>query len=91
MKRKTKSQKEAEAKAALRRRIHDFYAGACGNEDVEDESFFLTLEPASRLLPALRRHFESDGRGYMWEPHCLENFENVDRATDFLFKHGVRA
>lgn len=90
MKRKTKSQKETEAKAALRQRIADIYAGACG-ESAEGEDFFLTLDPASRAITAIRNLFGEEGRGYMWEPHCLDRFETIDSATNFLFQNGARA
>lgn len=91
MKRKTKTEKEAEQMAALRVRVCDILTGACGMEDVEDESFFLTLEAASRAIPALKRVFEQEGRDYMWQPHCLDRFETVDKITEFLFRNGARA
>lgn len=90
MKRKTKTEKEAEAKAALRQRIADIYAGACG-ESVENESFFLTLEAGSRAITALKIIFGEENREYMWESHCLDRFETVDSATEFLFTNGVEA
>lgn len=90
MKRQTKAQKETEAKAALRQRIADIYAGACG-ESADTEDFFLTLDPASRAITAIKKLFGEEGRSYMWESHCLDRFETIDSATDFLFQNGVRA
>lgn len=89
-KRKPKAIKEAEEKEALRQRIEDVYAGACG-EAVDTDDFFLTLEAASRAITALKKIFGEEGRDYMWESHCLDRFETVDSATDFLFTNGVRA
>lgn len=89
-KRKPKAIKEAEEKEALRQRIEDVYAGACG-EVVDTDDFFLTLEAASRAITALKKIFGEEGRDYMWESHCLDRFETVDSATDFLFTNGVRA
>lgn len=89
MKRKTKFQKETEAKAALRQRIADIYAGACG-ELADTEDFFLTLDSASRAITAMKKVFGEE-ESYMWESHCLDRFETVNNATDFLFKNGVRA
>ena len=66
MKRKTKSEKEAEEKAALRQRIADVYAGACG-EPADTDDFFLTLEAGSRAITALKKLFGQEGREYMWE------------------------
>jgi len=90
MKRKTKSEKEAEEKAALRQRIADVYAGACG-EPADTDDFFLTLEAGSRAITALKKLFGQEGREYMWESHCLDRFETIDLATEFLYQTGVRA
>lgn len=90
MRRQSKIEKEVEARAALRQRIADIYAGACG-ESADTEDFFLTLDPASRAITALNKLFGEEGRGYMWESHCLDRFETIDSATDFLFRNGVRA
>lgn len=90
MKRQSKADKEAAQKAALRQRIRDMVAGACG-EDPDDDQFFMTMEPASRLLPALEKTFGKDGNGYLWRSHCLDRYENVDSITEFLFQNGVRA
>ena len=90
MKRKTKSEKEAEAKNALRLRIADIYSGACG-EPADTEDFCLTLDPASRAITAIKKLFGEEGRDYMWESHCLDRFETIDGTTNFLFQNGVRA
>lgn len=65
MKRKTKSEKEAEEKAALRQRIADVYAGACG-EPADTDDFFLTLEAGSRAITALKKLFGQEGRVACW-------------------------
>lgn len=89
-KRQTKSEKEANEKAALRQRVADVYAGACG-EDADTEDFFLTLTAASRAITALKKLFGEEGCTYMWESHCLDQFETIDSATEFLFQLRVRA
>lgn len=90
MKRKSKAEKDAEEKAKLRQRIRDFVAGACGDSP-DDDDFFLSLESASRLIPALRKTFGDDGNSYLWEAHCLDRYETVDSITELLFRNGVRA
>lgn len=87
--RKSKTEKDIEAKAALRQAIYYVYAGACG-EPPDGEDFFLTLEPASRAITALKGLFGEDGNSYLWQSHCLGYFDTVDSATEHLFAHGVR-
>lgn len=89
MKRQTKSEKDAAAFAVLRQRVRDIVAGATG-DDPSGDDFYLTLEAASRAIPALRKTFGEEGRDYMWQAHCLDRFETVDSITDFLFRNGVR-
>ncbi len=89
-KRKTKSQREAEQKAALYRRVHDVYCGAAGK--VWDGDDFATAENLSNIVPALRDIFGPQQEAtYPWQPHCLHYFNDANTAANFLFEHGYRA
>ena len=92
MKRKTKVQKEEEEMTALRQRVADVFSGACGRNMDSDEEF-IGMEEASRIMPALKALFrkEDDKRTYLWEPSNLGHFDNIDSATEFLFKANIRA
>jgi len=97
MKRKTKQQRDAVAKAELRQRVADIATGAAGSAfDTDDE--FATAGFLSRFIPALRTQFGIDGEGkeigrwsFLWDLHNLHYFDTVDTTTDFLFEHDVRA
>lgn len=89
-KRLTKQQKEEQELQALRLRIRDIAVGAAGyNLDVEDE--FITLEIASRLVRALEATFGNESNKYLFQPQNLDEYENINRITEFFFNHGVRA
>jgi len=77
--------------AALRVRVRDILLGACGGEDPDTESFWLTLDGASRAIPALRTAFGSDKNTYLWQPHNLGRYESLDSITNLLYGSGVRA
>lgn len=87
----TKQQREDEAKAALRQRVADIIRGATGGEDPEDEGFWLTLEAASRAIPALKAVFGTEEQDYLWRPHCLNYFETLDSTVKHLWASRVRA
>ena len=97
MKRKTKEQRDAAAKAALRQRIADIATGAAGAEfDHDDE--WANADMLSRFVPALRVQFGLDAEGnertdraHLWFLSNLHYFDDVDSVTDFFFEHGVRA
>ena len=97
MKRKTKEQREAEQRAALRQRIADIATGAAGYEfDNGDE--FATADFLARFVPALRVQFGFDEKreelkkfNHLWSLINLQNYNDVDSTTDFFFDHGVRA
>lgn len=88
---KSKQQREQEARDALRQRIADILIGATGGEDVYDESFWLTLDGAQRAIPALRSVFGNEQNDYLWLPHCLSYFETLDSTTKHLWGAGIRA
>lgn len=92
-KRKTKEQREAEEKAALRRRVDDIFLGAVGYKSAEEDGEpwpeqFITF------CVALKQAFlvEGDsGNEWMWTLDGLSNFCNPESATEFLYRNGVRA
>lgn len=89
-KRKTKAQREAIQKAALRRRVADIAIGAAGYDfDSPDE--FATAEFLERFVCAMKVCFGNDRNEYLWKPHCLGKWENIDSAADALWENGVRA
>lgn len=90
-KRQTKEQREAVQKAELLRRVTDVYSGAIGKAWERDD--FATAENLSKVIPALKDLFgEQDPlRGYVWELHCLNYFDNPRTATEHLFSSGFRA
>lgn len=89
-KRKTKAQREAEQKAALRQRVADIAIGAAGY-NFDDESEFATAEFLERFVPALRVCFGTDGNDYLWSAHCLGKWNDIDSSTQALWENGVRA
>jgi hypothetical protein len=98
MKRKTKEQREAEARAALYRSLEDMALGAEGDGGVmNSDEWFAGAHCLSRWLPAIKARFGLDDDGkertdinYLWSPSNLHQFDNVKTATDFLFEAGVR-
>lgn len=88
---RTKQQQEDEAKAALRQRVADIIRGATGGEDPEAEDFWLTLDSASRAIPALKAVFGTDKSDYLWRPHSLNRFESLDSTVKHLWTSGIRA
>lgn len=90
MKAKTKAQKEEEAKDALYQRVRDMAWGAAGYA-VHEEDQTICLAVAARLIPVLREAFRKDGNEYLFDPHNLDEYETVEKAVGFLFRHGVRA
>lgn len=89
MKRKTKAQREHEAKAALLQRVEDIYAGALGMECDDDQ--WATADILSRVVPALREIFSSDSNAYLFEVHCLQYFDTAKSAAQHLYGCGIRA
>lgn len=88
-KRKTKAQREAAQKAALRQRVRDIATGAAGYEfDSDDE--FATADFLSRFVAALQITFGNEQNGFLWKPHCLGGWDNIDAATEQLWAHGIR-
>lgn len=99
VRRRTKEQREADAREALRQRVEDIAVGAAGF-DFKAEGEFATAEFLSRFLPALKVQFgwvKNEGEknrssnDYLWEPYNFEHYDNINSTTDFLFDHAVRA
>lgn len=102
-KRKTKAQREREKYEALWQRVYDVVCGACGrafDEDIDTETCeWLSLEEASRVIPALRALFAVEdfegstcpGNEWLFSLHNLDHFDSPGSITDYFFEHGVRA
>lgn len=98
LKRKTKARREEEAKAALRQRIHDIACGAAGFQ-FDQEGEFATADFLERFVSALKAQFgfeEKSEQGttsnkFLFDVNILHHYDNIDSATDFLFRNDVRA
>jgi len=98
MKRKTKAQREEEAKLALRQRVHDIACGAAGFQ-FDQDSEFATADFLERFVPALKAQFEFEEKTeqgttsnkYLFEVRNLHHYDNIDSTTEFLFTNQVRA
>lgn len=95
-KRKSKAQSES-AKEALRRRVNDLFVGATHMKANTDEAYYLAPEDFMAFVLATKVAFEiptAEGRAgndWLWSLGMLDNFVDVDSATEFLFRRGVRA
>ena len=89
-KRKTKAQKEAEEKAALRQRLTDIYSGAYGYPWVDGESY-IRSGPLSRIIPACVGLLNDDHDIYQMVDHNISEYESVEKLTEFYYRLGVRA
>jgi len=96
---RTKEQREADARAALRQRIEDIAVGAAGY-DFKAEGQFATAEFLSRFIPALQIQFgwvknegekNQSSNHWLWSHINLAHYDDIDSTTDFLFEHEVRA
>lgn len=94
-KRKTKAEREEEQRAALRLRLGDMMAGAQG-EDPDSEDFctlFLANYPC--VLEAVKIRLMTpefwDTNTYLTAAYSADEFETVEKLTDFLYRNGVRA
>ena len=88
--RKTKDQREAEARRALGQRLLDMYCGANhGQMGADDEVFADVL---AVVVPLIRDTFgEPETDWYGFKVHCVDKFASPQRACDFLFERGFRA
>lgn len=96
MKRRTKADRERAEKAALRQRLTDLAQGALGccvlNQD-PDEDWLLNsmgLDDFGRFLGAVQRALGADDNKLdaLW---MLENYDEIGKATEYLWERGVRA
>ena len=91
-KRKTKAQKEAEEKAALKQRLTDIYSGALGQKwDDDDEGFIADAELLCRVVQACRDVFVNDHNKQLFEVHNLDEYATVENLTGFYYAYGLRA
>ena len=95
-KRKTKAERIEDEKAALQQRLADMLRGAEGGDlDPDDDCAAIYPGILSNWLSAIRWTLltkeQRDERPGMMNPACLGYFENVPKATDWLYEYGVRA
>lgn len=96
-KRKTKQQREAEQKEALRQRICDIVSGACGRDMSDSELEYVDLDNLGRVVGALTaRLCEHDEGGELVCKHFqahwnMEHYWSVDTILDYYWNHGIRA
>jgi hypothetical protein len=95
MKRKTKDQREQEAKDALYQRVCDIMAGACQGDDPESTDYWVGAQVlpdivrgvVMRLLP----NDYKEKSAFLTSMTNADEYENAVKLTDFLFRNGVRA
>ena len=90
-KRKTKVQKEAEEKAALKQRLTDIYSGALGDKWDDDGLLIAYGELLCKVVMACRSIFETEDNKYLFEIHNLDKYETAGQLTEFYYRNGVRA
>ena len=90
-KRKTKAQKESEEKAALAQRLNDIYSGALGYKWDDDELLIADGELLSKVVMACRAIFKTEDNEYLFEIHNLDEYNTVEKLTEFYYRNGVRA
>lgn len=103
-KRRSKQQKEADEKAALRRRVLDMAFGSFGDyrgaADIDSNSdehkgMFYSMSPDSlgRWIGAVKVHLIVDNKpaAYLLEPRMLEHWDSLNDIVERLYGCGVRA
>jgi len=89
-----KQKRERKARKALEQRVSDIVSGACGYSFGENDDW-LNAAQLSRALPALKAVFKDDKRitqdGFIYAIGSLDNFDNVQDITNWLYENGVRA
>ena len=96
-KRKTKAQREVEAKEALRQRICDIVSGACGRDMDDADMEFVDIDNVARFIGALAdRLCEHDEGGELVHNHFVAywnigEYQNIDTILDFYWRNGIRA
>jgi hypothetical protein len=106
MKRRTKQQKEADERAALRRRVLDMAFGAfgwySGAESIDPTAadhagMFGAMSPDAlgRWIGAVAVHLikaDRDGKSpYLLLPHCIDKWDSLEGIVDALYNQGIRA
>lgn len=70
-KRKTKAQREAEKREALRQRVADIVSGACGRDmDTEDE--WVSVEELPRVLASVRERLSIPRKALIFSTWSLD-------------------
>lgn len=95
----TKRRKKADdGKARLRQRLKDLATGAYGpnqppdfgSEDIGGMAGEMGLDAFARWLGAIRWALLDDGEESYIGPVWMENYDTLEKATDFLWKRGIR-
>ena len=91
-----KVMRESKAKARLRQRLTDLAQGAVGSCSVPDGDEYtegmaaeMGIEAFALWVGAIQRTFGADDNTFdkLW---MLENYDTLDRATEYLWDRGVR-
>lgn len=96
-KRKTKQQREAEQKAALRQRLDDLFVASTGDlYDGESEPWpesFIDFVGSIRQVFQIRRVEAEgiEGNEHLWLFWNLKHYRNPEAATEYLYQEGIRA
>lgn len=74
--------------SAVRRRVADIVAGACGRQHAEEDDA-LCIDELGRVIPALQSTWPGLP-DYVWFPHNLGRFTSVEDIADWLEEAGAK-
>lgn len=94
-----KQQREAQQKQALRQRLEDLASGAYGyyapldwhNEEFTGMAGEMGLDAFARWLGAIKVSLLKEHQEWLVSMSDLENFDTINKATEWLWDGGVRA
>jgi hypothetical protein len=84
-----KRKTEAEKKAALLQRVLDIYCGAAGG--IVDPGESQLSEVISRVMNVVRLRWAVSDLDFMVKCFNVDQYDNPEKAADFLYRNGVRA
>ncbi len=87
-----KQKKENQLRAALRQRLHDVAVGA-GISDVDGVDWWsFDLEGLRRFIQSVDLLFvDGDEKKHLTAHWNIDEYDSLDKTTDFLFRNGIRA
>jgi hypothetical protein len=97
VKQKTKEQREAEEREALRNEIFLIFCGAKGENITCDDEEILLAEDFARAISTIRDFYQWDNvdegtsNGWMFDCGRIGEYSTVSSTVDFLYKNDVRA